>query len=175
MTERKGTRIYPKISRSLVPFGGKFLSSCRSDGFHPGAGDPPKRPVLIVFENIGQSKSLRAIPKKTKAIRAIRDRTAKIARSWLKEFELESSQAWPIGVHAEARHAFPPAHRLAAHRKRRPPQKAPRYAHAGGRDRPARRRVVRTEPWPANHRLPTTHASEGEESVADIGAVSAGV
>jgi uncharacterized protein (DUF1330 family) len=72
-----------KFPATLVPFGGKFLVRAGQTVSIPGAGDPPKRPVLIVFESLDKAKAW-SESAATVEIRPIRDRTAKI-RAFLAE------------------------------------------------------------------------------------------
>ena len=84
VTDEEGYKEYiQKFPATLVPFGGKFLVRAGQTASIPGAGEPPKRPVLIVFENMEKAKAW-SDSEETKAVRAIRDRTAKI-RAFLVE------------------------------------------------------------------------------------------
>ena len=66
-----------KFPATLVPFGEKVLVRAGQTASIPGAGDPPKRPVLIVFESMEKAKAW-SDSEEAKAIRALRGRTAKI-------------------------------------------------------------------------------------------------
>jgi uncharacterized protein (DUF1330 family) len=84
VTDEEGYKEYiQKFPATLVPFGGKFLVRAGQTASIPGAGDAPKRPVLIVFESMEKAKAWND-SEEAKAIRALRDRTAKI-RAFLVE------------------------------------------------------------------------------------------
>ena len=84
VTDEDGYKEYiEKFPGTLVPFGGKFLVRAGQTAPIPGAGDPPKRPVVIVFESFEKAKAW-SVSAATKGIRPIRDRTAKV-RAFLVE------------------------------------------------------------------------------------------
>src|SRR5262249_3607861 len=84
VTDENGYKEYiEKFPATLVPFGGKFLVRAGQTASIPGGGEPPKRPVVIVFESLEKAKAW-SDSAAIKEIRPIRDRTAKI-RSFLVE------------------------------------------------------------------------------------------
>ena len=66
-----------KFPATLAPLGGKFLVRAGQTAAIPGAGDPSKRPVVVVFESFEKAKAW-SDSDAAKAIRPIRDRSAKI-------------------------------------------------------------------------------------------------
>jgi len=78
VTDENGYKEYiEKFPATLVPFGGKFLVRAGQTVSIPGAGEPPKRPVVVVFESLEKAKAW-SESAATVEIRPIRDRTAKI-------------------------------------------------------------------------------------------------
>jgi uncharacterized protein (DUF1330 family) len=78
VTDENGYKEYiEKFPATLFPYGGKFLVRAGQTAPITGGGDPPKRPVLIVFDSFEKAKAWSASPE-VAAIRAIRDRTAKV-------------------------------------------------------------------------------------------------
>ena len=84
VTDEEGYKEYvQKFPGTLTAFGGKFMVRAGQTASVPGGGEPPKRPVVIVFESLEKAKAW-SDSEAVKAIRPIRDRTAKI-RSFLVE------------------------------------------------------------------------------------------
>ena len=84
VTDEEGYKEYiQKFPGTLTAFGGKFLVRGGQTAPIVGGGDPPKRPVVIVFESFDKAKAW-SESDEIKAIRPIRDRTAKV-RSFLVE------------------------------------------------------------------------------------------
>lgn len=84
VTNEDGYKEYvQKFPGTLTAFGGKFLVRAGQTAAIPGAGDPPKRPVVVVFESFDKAKAW-SQSDAVKAIRPIRDQNAKV-RSFLVE------------------------------------------------------------------------------------------
>jgi uncharacterized protein (DUF1330 family) len=66
-----------KFPDTLSPFGGKFLVRAGQTASIPGAGEPSKRAVVVVFDSFEKAKAW-SESEAIKAIRPIRDRSAKI-------------------------------------------------------------------------------------------------
>jgi uncharacterized protein (DUF1330 family) len=78
VTDEEGYKEYvQKFPATLTAFGGKFLVRAGQTASIPGGGEPPKRAVVAVFESFDKAKAW-ADSDALKAIRPIRDRTAKI-------------------------------------------------------------------------------------------------
>ena len=78
VTDEEGYKEYvQKFPSTLTAFGGKFLVRAGQTASVPGGGEPPKRPVVVVFENFEKAKAW-SDSEAVNAIRPIRDRTAKI-------------------------------------------------------------------------------------------------
>jgi uncharacterized protein (DUF1330 family) len=57
VTDENGYKEYiEKFPATLVPFGGKFLVRAGQTVAVPGAGEPPKRPVVVVFDSLDKEK-----------------------------------------------------------------------------------------------------------------------
>jgi uncharacterized protein (DUF1330 family) len=84
VTDETGYKEYvEKFPATLDPFGGKFLVRAGQTVSIPGAGEPPRRPVVVVFESLDKAKAWSESAAAAE-IRPIRDRTAKI-RAFLVE------------------------------------------------------------------------------------------
>ena len=84
VTDENGYKEYiEKFPATLVPFGGKFLVRAGQTVAVPGAGEPPKRPVVVVFDSLEKAKAW-SESAAIQEIRPIRDRTARV-RAFLVE------------------------------------------------------------------------------------------
>jgi uncharacterized protein (DUF1330 family) len=78
VTDEVGYKEYlNKFPATLVPFGGKFLVRGGQTAPVPGAGEPSKRPVVVVFDSSDRAKAW-STSAAIEEIRPIRDRTAKV-------------------------------------------------------------------------------------------------